>query len=77
MADINNVTLYAPDVSYTITYTKERPNNSQMTYHFSISAMMNPLAQLSGVYALLCTVTINGVASQTRFLEEGNHRYII
>ena len=72
MADINNVTLHSQDIDYTITYTKERPNNNQMTYHFSISALMNPLAQLSGVYALLCTVTVNDVSSQTRFLEEGS-----
>jgi hypothetical protein len=72
MADINNVTLNSQSLDYTITYTKERPNNNQMTYHFSISALMNPLALLSGVYALLCTVTVNGVSSQTRFLEEGD-----
>ena len=70
MADINNITLYAPDVSYTITYTKERPDNSQMTYHFTITALLAQSAFLVVGNALLCTINVNGSSSQVRIKEE-------
>ncbi len=70
MADINGVTLNAgsdPTVKYTITYTKSRPNNSQMTYSFTISAALSSSgAYIHNGYALLCTMTVNGSSSQVR-----------
>ena len=70
MADINNVTLSAgsgPTVHYTITYTKSRPNNSQMTYNFTISAALGSSGSyIHSGYALLCTMTVNGSSSQVR-----------
>ncbi len=70
MADINGVTLNAgsdPTVKYTITYTKSRPNNSQMNYSFTISAALSSSgAYIHNGYALLCTMTVNGSSSQVR-----------
>ncbi len=70
MADINNITLQAgtgPSVFYTITYTKSRPNNSQMTYNFTISAALGSSGSfIHNGYALLCTMTVNGSSSQVR-----------
>lgn len=70
MADINGVTLQAgtaPTVIYTITYTKSRPNNNQMTYNFTISAALGSSGSfIHNGYALLCTMTVNGVSSQVR-----------
>jgi hypothetical protein len=58
LADINGVTLNAgsdPLIKYTITYTKSRPNNSQMTYNFTISAALGSSgAYIHNGYALLC-----------------------
>ncbi len=69
MADINGAVLHAGDITYTITYTAERPNNSQMTYHFSISSYLDPSGFLIVGNALLCTITVNGSSSQTRIKE--------
>lgn len=70
MADIHGVTLQAgtnPSVFYTITYTKSRPNNSQMTYNFTISAALGSSGSfIHNGYALLCTMTVNGSSSQVR-----------
>ena len=70
MADINGVSLQAgssPTVHYTITYTKSRPNNSQMTYNFTISATLGSSGSfIHNGYALLCTMTVNGASSQVR-----------
>jgi len=70
MADINGITLQAgssPSVFYTITYTKSRPNNSQMTYNFTISAALGSSGSfIHNGYALLCTMTVNGSSSQVR-----------
>ena len=70
MADINGVTLQAgtgPTVKYTITYSKSRPNNSQMTYNFTISAALaSSGSYIHSGYALLCTMTVNGSSSQVR-----------
>lgn len=70
MADINGITLQAgssPTVYYTITYTKSRPNNSQMTYNFTISAALGSSGSfIHNGYALLCTMTVNGSSSQVR-----------
>ncbi|MEK5393013.1 fibronectin type III domain-containing protein [Margalitia sp. FSL K6-0131] len=70
MADINGVTLNAgssPTVKYTITYTKSRPNNNQMTYNFTISAALSSSGSyIHSGYALLCTVTVNGSSAQVR-----------
>jgi hypothetical protein len=70
MADINGVSLQAgssPTVHYTITYTKSRPNNSQMTYNFTISAALGSSGSfIHNGYALLCTMTVNGSSSQVR-----------
>jgi hypothetical protein len=70
MADINGVTLSAgssPTVHYTITYTKSRPNNNQMTYNFKISAALSSSGSfIHNGYALLCTMTVNGSSSQVR-----------
>ena len=66
MADINGVSLQAgssPTVHYTITYTKSRPNNSQMTYNFTISAALGSSGSLIHKgYALLCTMAVNGAS---------------
>jgi len=70
MADINGVLFNAgisPTVKYTITYTKSRPSNSQMTYNFTISSALESSGSYIGTgYALLCTMTVNGVSSQVR-----------
>lgn len=70
MADINGITLPAgtgPTVNYTITYSKSRPNNSQMTYNFTISAALGSSGSyIHEGYALLCTMTVNGSSSQVR-----------
>ena len=70
MADINGVTLQAgssPTVYYTITYSKSRPNNSQMTYNFTISAALGSSGSyIHSGYALLCTMTVNGSSAQAR-----------
>lgn len=70
MADINGVTLNAgsgPTVHYTITYSKSRPNNSQMTYNFTISAALGSSGSyIHSGYALLCTMTVNGSSAQVR-----------
>lgn len=70
MADINGVTLNAgsgPTVHYTITYSKSRPNNSQMTYNFTIAAALGSSGSfIHSGYALLCTMTVNGSSSQVR-----------
>ena len=70
MADINGVLFNAgssPMVKYTITYTKSRPNNNQMTYNFTISAALESSGSYIGTgYALLCTMTVNGSSAQVR-----------
>jgi len=70
VADINGITLQAgsgPTVYYTITYTKSRPNNNQMTYNFTISAALGSSGSyIHSGYALLCTITVNGSSSQVR-----------
>lgn len=70
MADISGITLQAgtgPSVFYTITYTKSRPNNNQMTYNFTISAALGSSGSfIHNGYALLCTMTVNGSSSQVR-----------
>ncbi|MFT8887770.1 MAG: hypothetical protein ABF904_03035 [Ethanoligenens sp.] len=70
MADINGVTLNAgsgPTVHYTITYSKSRPNNSQMTYNFTISAALGSSGSyIHSGYALLCTMTVSGSSAQVR-----------
>lgn len=79
MADINGVTLSAgssPTVYYTITYTKSRPNNSQMTYNFTISAALGSSASyIHNGYALLCTMTVNGSSSQVRIKAEDGENW--
>ena len=79
MADINNITLSAgssPTVKYTITYSKNRPNNSQMTYSFTISAVLSSSASfISTGHALLCTITVNGVSSSVRIKANDNDRW--
>lgn len=70
MADINGVSFQAgsgPTVHYTITYSKSRPNNSQMTYNFTISAALGSSSSyIHSGYALLCTMTVNGSSAQVR-----------
>lgn len=70
MADINGVSFQAgsgPTVHYTITYSKSRPNNSQMTYNFTISAALGSSGSyIHSGYALLCTMTVNGSSAQVR-----------
>ncbi|WP_040197172.1 hypothetical protein [Candidatus Soleaferrea massiliensis] len=70
MADIYGVTLQAgtgPSVFYTITYSKSRPNNNQMTYNFTISAALGSSGSyIHSGYALLCTMTVNGSSAQVR-----------
>lgn len=79
MADINGITLQAgssPTVYYTITYTKSRPNNSQMTYNFTISAALGSSGSfIHNGYALLCTMTVNGSSSQVRIKAEDNDNW--
>ncbi len=79
MADINNITLTAgssPTVKYTITYTKTRPNNSHMTYNFTISAALGSSGSFIGSgMALLCTVTVNGSSGQVRIKANDNDNW--
>jgi hypothetical protein len=79
LADINNVTLSAGSsstVNYTITYTKSRPSNSQMTYNFSIScALGSSGAYINAGYTLLCTMTVHGSASQVRIKANDNDNW--
>ena len=73
MADINGVVFTGSGtrgITYTVAYTGSRPNNSQMTYDFSISAAMTS-GFLDTDYALLCIITVNGVAGQVR-IKAGN-----
>ena len=76
MADINGVTLNAgsgPTVNYTITYSKSRPSNSQMTYNFTISAALaSSGSYIHSGYALLCTMTVNGSSAQVRIKAADN-----
>lgn len=76
MADINGVrftTGGSPVIYYSITYTKSRPNNSQMTYSFRISAALESSGSYIGSgYALLCTMTVNGASSQVRVKSNDN-----
>jgi hypothetical protein len=70
LADINGVVLSAgsgPTVKYTITYSKSRPSNSQMTYSFTIAAALGSSGSyIHSGYALLCTITVNGSSGQVR-----------
>lgn len=79
MADINGVTLNAgsgPTVHYTITYTKSRPNNSQMTYNFTIAAALGSSGSyIHSGYALLCTITVNGSSGQVRIKAADNDNW--
>ena len=79
MADINGVTLNAgsgPTVHYTITYTKSRPNNSQMTSHFTIAAALaSSGSYIHSGYALLCTITVNGSSGQVRIKAPDNDNW--
>lgn len=76
MADISGVTINAgsgPTVKYTITYTKSRPSNSQMTYNFTIAAALGSSGSyIHSGYALLCTVTVNGSSAQVRIKAADN-----
>lgn len=76
MADINGVrftTGGSPVIYYTITYTKSRPNNNQMTYNFRISTALESSGSYIGSgYALLCTMTVNGASSQVRIKSNDN-----
>lgn len=79
MADINGVTLAAgssPVVNYTIMYTKSRPNNSQMTYNFTISAALGSSSSyINAGYALLCTITVNDGSGQVRIKANDNDNW--
>lgn len=79
MADINGVTLNAgsgPTVKYTITYSKSRPNNSQMTYNFTIAAALGSSGSyIHSGYALLCTITVNGSSGQVRIKAADNDNW--
>lgn len=79
MADINNVTLSSgnsPTVRYTITYSKSRPNNSQMKYTLTISAALNSSGSyISTGYALLCTITVNNISSSVRIKANDNDNW--
>lgn len=76
MADIygaNFTTGGSPIIYYTITYTKSRPNNSQMTYDFTIlSSLESSGSYIGSGYALLCTTTVNGASSQVRIKANDN-----
>ena len=67
MADINNVTLVSsgsPDVNYLITYSKNRPNNNQMAYTFTVSTSLGSSASRLGTgHTLDATITVNGVSA--------------
>lgn len=79
MADINGVVLSAgsgPTVKYTITYSKSRPNNSQMTYSFTIAAALaSSGSYIHSGYALLCTITVNGSSGQVRIKAADNDNW--
>lgn len=79
MADINGVVLKrgsGPTVKYTITYSKSRLNNSQMTYNFTIAAALGSSGSyIHSGYALLCTMTVNGVSAQVRIKAADNDNW--
>jgi len=79
MADINGVVLSAgsgPTVKYTITYSKSRPSNSQMTYSFTIAAVLGSSGSyIHSGYALLCTITVNGSSGQVRIKAADNDNW--
>lgn len=67
MADINgqkiSATSASPYVHYVITYTKSRPNNSQMRYVFTIKTNLNSSGSFLGTgHNLQCTMTVNGTS---------------
>lgn len=67
MADINgqkiSATAASPYVHYVITYTKSRPNNSQMRYVFTIKTNLNSSGSFLGTgHNLQCTMTVNGTS---------------
>ena len=72
--DINGTTFDSDGVYYKVTYTSNRPNNSQMTYNFTIavSILEAPLGlALADWVGLLGTVTINGVSVNYRVKSAG------
>lgn len=65
MADINGKritsTAATPNVYYDITYTKSRPNNSQMRYVFTIKTILeNKYSWIGTGHNLTATITVNG-----------------
>ena len=80
MADINNVTLVVshriPIVSYRINYTRSRPNNSQMTYNFTITAWLGTFDSfIRNGHALMCGITVNGVQRTVRIKANTNDNW--
>ena len=80
MADINNVTLVVsgriPIVSYRINYTRSRPNNSQMTYNFTITAWLGTADSfIRNGHALMCGITIAGVQRTVRIKTNTNDNW--
>jgi len=80
LSDINNVTLVVgnriPVVSYRINYTKSRPNNSQMTYNFTITAWLGTADSFIRTgHALMCGITINGVQRTVRIKANSNDNW--
>ena len=78
--DINNRTLLAaaivPQVRYRITYTRSRPNNSQMTYNFTIMAwLQESWNYIRNGHALMCGITIAGVQRTVRIKANTNDNW--
>lgn len=76
MADINGVRFSAgshPTVYHTVTYTKSRPNNSKMTYNFTIKTTLqysNSWIGTGSGYGLNAYITVNGVTGSATMKSE-------
>lgn len=76
MADINGIKFSAgtsPTVYHTVTYTKSRPNNTQMTYNFTIKTTLQYSSSWIGTgsgYGLIATMTVNGTSKSATMKSE-------
>lgn len=76
MADINGVKFTvegSPDIYHTVTYKKSRPNNSQMTYVFTVKSSIVYSDGWIGTgtgYGLNATFTVNGTSATATMKSE-------
>lgn len=76
MADINGVKFTAgthPTVYHTVSYTKSRPNNSHMTYNFTIKTTLqysSSWISTGSGYGLVAKITVNGTTKSATMKSE-------